>query len=52
MRTSEISMEDAYEMLDITQMVEKWSTIEEFYSNTRSGYMETLRKIWHYGHDD
>lgn len=49
-RTSEISMEDAYEMLDITQMTEKWSTVEEFYSNARSGYMEDLRKIWHYHH--
>ncbi len=46
--TSEISMKDAYWMLDVTQMREKWKRLEEFYPNADREYMETLRKVWNY----
>lgn len=46
--TSKISMKDAHNMLRITQKDRKWSSIEEFYPETDTGYIEVLEKIWQY----
>ncbi len=48
MATSKVSMRDAYNMLRITQKDRKWNSVEQFYPETNTGYIEALEEIWNY----